>query len=206
MWLGRKDGSTDTVPVGAGQAVIERYNIPDRESAAFLTDIVPFTGKVPAGELSVSSKKLLDAEPRYTSLTANCLTVDGTPLYEVYKDDGTEKPLVFLLYGAEAARTILSETPVTWPVWDSMPFVLMPPDAVTVRRGRWMRWPASPKLSANLIQSSSTIWMCPNWVFAAGLWAEYCVCLCRPRQIPSSDHCTKPGNAGLHAAVSRAAI
>lgn len=104
MRLGKKAGSADTVPASAGQAVIERYNAPDREGAAFLTDIAPFTGKAAAGELSASSKKLLAAEPRYTSLTANCLTVDGTPLYEVYKDDGTEKPLVFLLHGGGGSK------------------------------------------------------------------------------------------------------
>ena len=90
--------------VSLGREVIEYYNDPSQEGVVFLDAIEPFTGDVTSGELSDSAKQLLAAEPRYSDLTANCLTVDGTPLYEVFENDGTEKPLVLLLHGGGGSK------------------------------------------------------------------------------------------------------
>lgn len=98
---GTPNPSAATTP---GREVIELYNSSNREGAAFLDTIEPFTGDVVSGELSDSAKQTLASEPYYSDLTANCLTVDGTPLYEVRKNDGTEKPLVFLLHGGGGSK------------------------------------------------------------------------------------------------------
>lgn len=92
--------------VSPGREVIEYYNDPSQEGVAFLDAIEPFTGDVTLGELSDSAKQLLAAEPCYSNLTANCLTVDGTPLYEVCENDGTEKPLAFLLHGGGSSKDV----------------------------------------------------------------------------------------------------
>lgn len=87
-----------------GQAVIEHYNDPAREGAAFLDTIEPFTGEVTPGELSDQAKQVLASDPHFSELTANRLTVDGTPLYAVCQDAGTAKPLVILLHGGGSSK------------------------------------------------------------------------------------------------------
>lgn len=100
------DTSKPSAATTPGREVIELYNDPNREGAAFLDTIEPFTGDVIPGELSDSAKQTLASEPYYSGLTANCLTVDGTPLYEVCKDDGTVKPLVLLLHGGGGSKDV----------------------------------------------------------------------------------------------------
>lgn len=163
--------------VSLGREVIEYYNDPSQEGVVFLDAIEPFTGDVTSGELSDSAKQLLAAEPRYSDLTANCLTVDGTPLYEVFENDGTEKPLVLLLHGGGGSKDDFSAMPAILHAEVSMLSALTPLAAGTARRGRWTRWPVLPKQCTKSTRLLNTItrltaWTPPILAFTVYRWGE----------------------------------
>ena len=55
--------------------------------------------QVSEGELSAAVQNKAASNPAYSALTTRRLTVEGIPLYEVYCDNGLEKPLVIILHG-----------------------------------------------------------------------------------------------------------
>lgn len=57
------------------------------------------TFEVIEGELLPPIKGHYDYHPELAEFTVKRLTVEGIPLYEVYRDDGEKKPLVFFLHG-----------------------------------------------------------------------------------------------------------
>lgn len=96
--------NTAAASMTLGRTFLDMYNDPSREGAAFLEEIRPFNGYVEQGVLSATAQAVLAGERAYQSLTVNSVIVDGTPLYEVFKDDGTEKPLAFLLAGGDSSK------------------------------------------------------------------------------------------------------
>lgn len=55
--------------------------------------------EVTEGELLPPIKGHYDYHPELAEFTVKRLTVEGVPLYEVYRDDGEKKPLVIFLHG-----------------------------------------------------------------------------------------------------------
>jgi len=58
-----------------------------------------FVEGVSEGELSEKAAAAKNSNPAFAELTTRRLTVNGIPLYEAYREDGTRKPIVFLIHG-----------------------------------------------------------------------------------------------------------
>ena len=84
------DSATNTATVKSGEF--------------FAKEIAQFNSTVDRSTLSAAAQDTLKSDSHFSTLTANRLTVGGTPLYEVYQDDGAKKPLVILIHGGHASK------------------------------------------------------------------------------------------------------
>ena len=106
------DRETITVPDGEydWDAFEQLYFAPTKR----LSEFAPFTGTVTEGTLSQGAKAAWEnskkaGELDLENVTLRALKVDGVPVYEAYRDDGTEKPVVFLLHGGGSDKNANSE-------------------------------------------------------------------------------------------------
>jgi len=94
---------TDAEPVPAylpdgaydEEAFAANYFAPAKRSSTFGL----FTGDVTEQKISQNAKKLFDSYENTEGIVLRKLMVGDVPVYEAYRDDGAEKPMVLLLHG-----------------------------------------------------------------------------------------------------------
>lgn len=94
----------DTVTLTDGEYDWETFEQVYFAPAKRLSEFDPFTGEVTEGTLSKGVTSTWEeyekaGELDLENVTLRALMVDGVPVYEAWRDDGTEKPVVFLLHG-----------------------------------------------------------------------------------------------------------
>ena len=88
-----------------GQRLLDKYTAPDQLAQPRLTSIRPFTGTVTEESVSEESQEHLQKAPsKPAKLTVKALNIDGIHVYDIYTDDGKEKPLLIFLDGMGATR------------------------------------------------------------------------------------------------------
>ena len=88
-----------------GQRILDTYTAPDQLAQPRLTAIRPFTGTVTEESVSEESQEHLRKAPgKPAKLTVKALNIDGIHVYDIYMDDGKEKPLLIFFDGMGSNR------------------------------------------------------------------------------------------------------
>lgn len=90
-----------------GQIILDEYTAPEKLGQPFLDEIRPFTGNVEEEDVP---QAVQTAVSKYKGLTVKAYNIDGIHICDLYKDDGTKKPLLIYLHGGGENRTVFFTT------------------------------------------------------------------------------------------------
>lgn len=85
----------------AGQIILNNYTAQDKLAQPRQTAIRAFESNVTDEEVPQDVKEIVSA---YNSLTIRALNIDGIHILDLYKDDGSKKPLVIYLHGGGESK------------------------------------------------------------------------------------------------------